>query len=402
MISGAQHRRTAQTITRALFALVIAIALWLLRPGVPALPRSFSAPLTIETIEGVVLWLLWLIGTLLALALFTKTRRPKPRPPLSTLASRNRSTWSPLRAVRPRSERPSLVIVSPERMTAAPALHEGRAVEEQPHSFTVDDSPPQDVSAGVRPRVSVLGPLAITGGKRSRRGLRARALEVIAYLALHPRPVHRDELLEAFWPGEDPRRTRPRLRQAVRDARRLLGEAIAGEGEQYWLARTGVDVDLDELEQLLAEASTVEPERIPILIERALRLFRGEPLAGSDYAWSENELPRLRATFVDLLEQVGRRASKPVRHGQRSTWPSAVSTSTRSTNRSGASRWKPKARSGSAKPLPNATSDFGPFLTSASVSNLHRRHDTSTSACSPRLSAAAAGSAFRRAQRCAR
>jgi DNA-binding SARP family transcriptional activator len=307
MISGAQHRRTAQTITRALFALVIAIALWLLRPGVPALPRSFSAPLTIETIEGVVLWLLWLIGTLLALALFTKTRRPKPRPPLSTLASRNRSTWSPLRAVRPRSERPSLVIVSPERMTAAPALHEGRAVEEQPHSFTVDDSPPQDVSAGVRPRVSVLGPLAITGGKRSRRGLRARALEVIAYLALHPRPVHRDELLEAFWPGEDPRRTRPRLRQAVRDARRLLGEAIAGEGEQYWLARTGVDVDLDELEQLLAEASTVEPERIPILIERALRLFRGEPLAGSDYAWSENELPRLRATFVDLLEQVGRR-----------------------------------------------------------------------------------------------
>jgi two-component SAPR family response regulator len=36
-------------------------------------------------------------------------------------------------------------------------------------------------------------------------------------------------------------------------------------------------------------------------------LFRGDPLAGSDYAWSESGLPRLRATFVDLLEQVARR-----------------------------------------------------------------------------------------------
>jgi two-component SAPR family response regulator len=35
-------------------------------------------------------------------------------------------------------------------------------------------------------------------------------------------------------------------------------------------------------------------------------LFRGEPLAGSDYAWSESEVPRLRATFVDLLEKVAR------------------------------------------------------------------------------------------------
>jgi DNA-binding SARP family transcriptional activator len=171
----------------------------------------------------------------------------------------------------------------------------------------VDDSPPQDATARLeRPRISVLGPLAITGGKRSRRGLRARALELIYYLALHPRPVHRDELLEAFWPGEDPRRTRPRLRQAVRDARRLLGDAVAGANEHYWLERAQVDVDIDELERLLAEASC-EPERAPAMLERALRLFDGEPLAGSDYPWNEYEVPRLRATFVDLVEKVGRR-----------------------------------------------------------------------------------------------
>ena len=156
----------------------------------------------------------------------------------------------------------------------------------------------------------MLGPLTISGGKRSSRGLRARALELIAYLALHRRPVQRDELLEAFWPGEDPRRTRPRLRQAVRDARRLLGNTIAGENEQYSLDRTQVDVDVDEFERLLAAASTAEPEHAQVLRERALHLFRGEPLAGADYAWSESELPRLRATFVDLLEQVARNRLK--------------------------------------------------------------------------------------------
>jgi DNA-binding SARP family transcriptional activator len=314
MISGTQQRRAAQRFTRALLTLVIAFAFWLFRPGVPELPRSFSAPLTIETIESVVLWLLWLISALLALVLFTKMRRSKARPPLSTPArSHDHSKRSRPRAVRSRFEPPSLVIVSPEHATAARAMHDDGAIAEQLPSLEAGEPPTRHATAErVRPRIFLLGSLVITGGKRSRRGLRARALELIAYLALHPRPVHRDELLEAFWPGEDPRRTRPRLRQAVRDARRLLGDAIAGEGERYWLDRAQVDVDLDELERLLAEASRVEFERAPGVLEGALRLFRGEPLAGSDYAWSETELPRLRATFVDLLEQVGRRRLESV------------------------------------------------------------------------------------------
>src|SRR5207247_1763488 len=141
-----------------------------------------------------------------------------------------------------------------------------------------------------RPQGSVLGRLSITGAKRSRRGLRARALELIAYLALHPRPVQRDELLKAFWPGADPRRTPPRLRQAVRDARRLLGTAIGGEHESYWLDRAGADVDVDELEQILADAKTAELEHAPALIKSALALFRGEPLADADYRWSEGDV----------------------------------------------------------------------------------------------------------------
>jgi two-component SAPR family response regulator len=92
----------------------------------------------------------------------------------------------------------------------------------------------------------------------------------------------------------------------VRDPRWLLGTAIAGEHESYWLDRAAADVDVDELERLLLAANAAVPGHAQALIEDALRLFRGEPLAGADYAWSESELRRLRATWVDLLEQAAR------------------------------------------------------------------------------------------------
>jgi DNA-binding SARP family transcriptional activator len=305
MITTDHQRRRSPAFMRALLSLAILTALWLFRPGSPSLPSSFSAPLTIETIEGLTVWLLWLVGTLLGLALLFTSRRARARPVATVARSRNASRWSP-RAGRPRSQPPSLVILSPQR--TAPAFLNGRvAAPEQPSPVERAAPAPDVIAAPSRSRICVLGPLTITGGKRSRRGLRARALELIAYLALHPRPVQRDELLEAFWPGLDPRRTRPRLRQAVRDARRLLGSAIAGEHESYWLDRANADVDLDEVERLLAAANTAEPEEAQQLMEGALGLFRGDPLAGADYAWSESELPRLRATFIDLLEQVGRR-----------------------------------------------------------------------------------------------
>ena len=307
MIATGRQRRLLLVFTRTLFSLAIFLALWLFRPALPSLPRSFSTPLTIETVESLAISLLWLVCGLLALALLLTPRRL--RAPLSiATVPRGRGTpgLSSLRARPPRSQPPSLVILSPERVSAA-VVSGGVAAPERRSPVERLEPEPDASAVPDHPQISVLGPLTITGAKRSRRGLRARALELIAYLALHPRPVHRDELLEAFWPGADPRRTRPRLRQAVRDARRLLGTAIAGEHESYWLDRAAVDVDLDKLERLFAAANTAEPEHADVLMERALRLFRGEPLAGSDYAWSENEVPRLRATFVDLLEQAARR-----------------------------------------------------------------------------------------------
>jgi hypothetical protein len=64
-----------------LVALAGLALLWQLRPPAPALPRSLSAPLTVETIENVGLWLLRSVLGLLALALLLaplRTRADRP------------------------------------------------------------------------------------------------------------------------------------------------------------------------------------------------------------------------------------------------------------------------------------------------------------------------------------
>jgi DNA-binding SARP family transcriptional activator len=112
--------------------------------------------------------------------------------------------------------------------------------------------------------------------------LRAVALELVAYLALHPHGATRDELLEAMWPDQDPLKTRGRLYQATRDARRLLGEnAVQRTREYYFLDRNLVDIDVDCLERAIdaAERAADQTTRLAEL-ERALALFKGQPLAG--------------------------------------------------------------------------------------------------------------------------
>ncbi len=64
-------------------------------------------------------------------------------------------------------------------------------------------------------------------------------------------------------------------------------------------------VDLDELDQLLTIVSDDAANHATTL-ERALALWRGEPLEGTDYLWAEGDMRSLSATLLDLLERVGR------------------------------------------------------------------------------------------------
>ena len=162
MITAIQQRKRLPTFARAALSLAMLAALWLFRPGPPSLPRAFSAPLTIETIEGLTVWLLWLVGALLALALPFTPRRATTRPSDAPVPrSRGTFSWSSRRTHPPRSQPPSLVILSPKRASAA--LANGRvAATEQASSVELAAPTPDVIAVPDRPQISVLGPLTIT------------------------------------------------------------------------------------------------------------------------------------------------------------------------------------------------------------------------------------------------
>jgi DNA-binding SARP family transcriptional activator len=283
--------------------------LWRFRPEWPTLPDSLSSPVTTTVLQQLVLFAAWLLAALVILLLLFQSLggiRSRPRLNLGGLTwhirtpptSRSGRVGRP-GILRPLGAEPSLLVAMPREAPAT--LPEADAVDSTSQRSADAVAQPDEC-----PLVSLLGPLTVYGGKQSRRGLRARALELIAFLALRREGAQRDEILEALWPGEDPNRSRHRLYQAARDARRLLGDGVASERDRYWLDRNRVRVDVDELEELLEQINAGDSGRPARRIESALALFRDEPLAGCDYSWSDGRVRSLRGAYVELIKRAGR------------------------------------------------------------------------------------------------
>lgn len=294
-LSSALLRFLSAAASLAAFA-----ALWRYRPEWPDLPGSLSAPVTTTLLQQLIVIVAWLLAALLVPLLLARNfSRARARwiPDATDVGFAASRGYTRARRIRPSAvlaagTQARLVVVSPEEAGPKPPGKEVAPIT-------------ADTKVADRPLISLLGPLSIHGAKQSRRGLRARALELIAFLALRREGAQRDEILEALWPGEDPRRSRHRLYQAVRDARRLLGEAVASERDRYWLDRSQVCVDIDDFERLVSEADRRTSSDRERLLESAATLIRSEPLAGCDYIWADSEFRRLRARMVELLERVG-------------------------------------------------------------------------------------------------
>lgn len=271
------------------------IVLGLLRPAVPHV-ASLTGPLTTSEVERIVLSLAWLLGlalacTVLVQALRALRQRARSRV-LAGVLPRAPVTVPPRRVRDGASARYVLTVAAP----TAPVVAASEPAEPAPQAEQVGEGDRREVS------IAVLGPLAVDG--LAHKVKRAATYELLAYLAFHAQGASRDELTEAIWPGQDPKRTRPRLWQSVSEAKRALGEAWLHHGERYQLDRAHVRVDLDDLDQLLTAANDDGDD--PAALETALALWRGEPLEGSDFLWAEGERRNLHATLVDLLERVGR------------------------------------------------------------------------------------------------
>jgi DNA-binding SARP family transcriptional activator len=290
-------------ILRALPIAVTAAILWVLRPALPALHGSLVAPVTVEQLEGLLVfvgWLALLVAVLLAARWPGGARRNARHATSLANARRGRptATRAGLTGRRGSAGALALTVVPPSEE------HTETAVEAMP---VASEAPAVASSSRPGVRISLLGSFSIDSPDGERRSVRSSTRQVLAYLALRPRGASRDELTEAIWPGEDPRRTRQRLWQSTSEARKLIGDAFVSRRGHYSLDRTKIAVDAGELEVLPAAANTATtPLAERQALERGLHLLRGEPLAGWDHVWADSDAARLRATQAALLERLGR------------------------------------------------------------------------------------------------
>lgn len=122
--------------------------------------------------------------------------------------------------------------------------------------------------------------------------VKPRARSALHLLALHaPRPLHREAIVEALWPGVEPKVGARNLHVVVSTLRHLLEPGVARgassllvrEGETYRFdLPAGADSDIVSFEAAIADgreaASRAEPERAADAYGRALDLYRGDLL----------------------------------------------------------------------------------------------------------------------------
>ncbi len=291
--------RTAGIIGASI-ALAALTTLGLLRPPLPHI-ASLTASLTSAVIRDGALCLAWLLAVYLAIVLLIHAARIAIQGP----------AWQRdaiLPGVIPNPPPPRLSTPLSERFQPAFPLTLAPEIATPQKPDEAQPSTPATKLTAEQPRrqpelsISLLGPLRIDGARRPPKRVPTR--ELIAYLALHPNGASRDELIEAIWPAQDPKKTRPRLWESASDAKAALGDAWIVEGKRYRIDRGKVNIDLDKLDKLLATAKP-DDDSEPQTLETALALWRGEPLQGSDYAWADGHIHRLQATLIGLLERAG-------------------------------------------------------------------------------------------------
>lgn len=283
----------------AVLAVAGLVFLWQFRPGLPHI-SSAGAPFTSELAEQGLVFVIWLLAIYIAFSVFVHAAHAVIHPPRRTtiLPGVIPSPRPPRpRASTPPTARPKFALTlaaRPDPAQTAPTLPTTAPSEAPAAVATLPVPEPAPALS-----ISLLGPLRIDGTDQPPKRVPTR--ELIAYLALHPHGASRDELIEALWPAQDPKKTRRRLWDLATDARAALGAALIHEGERYRLDRAKVRIDLDQLDQLLASTDADdEPD-----LEAALALWRGEPLEGADYIWADAHIHRLRATLLGLLERAG-------------------------------------------------------------------------------------------------
>ena len=178
---------------------------------------------------------------------------------------------------------------------------------------TPADQPPADPAADARQpwtlMVRVLGPVDVVDAEgRAAEFERAKALELVTWLAQHPHSATRAGARAALWAIDV---SNASFSNVVSEARRALARLASPPDGADWVARTYAErlplhpevvLDADLVRQHLDRARRLpEPEAI-VELQRALDLVRGAPYAGRSYLWPDAEA--LPSTLTLLVTTV--------------------------------------------------------------------------------------------------
>ncbi|MET9303694.1 BTAD domain-containing putative transcriptional regulator [Micromonospora aurantiaca] len=156
-----------------------------------------------------------------------------------------------------------------------------------------------------RVQVSVLGPPSITDAA-SHPPLRAKALEVLVYLAVHDGEATVDAILDDLLPDAPTSKAPGRLYTYVSNLRVVMrhtggpGDYLTHPQNRYTLNPAIVDVDLWRMRAAIRDAErATDPQVRVAALRRAVDTYRGHLADGVDYEWIEPYREAVRQQALD-------------------------------------------------------------------------------------------------------
>ncbi|MFL5915261.1 MAG: BTAD domain-containing putative transcriptional regulator [Gaiellaceae bacterium] len=153
---------------------------------------------------------------------------------------------------------------------------------------------------------AILGPLEARadGEPIPLGGPKQRALLTMLLLEAG-RVVSLDSLVDALWEGSPPPTATASLQNFVAQLRKALGPDVIETRQPGYLVRLEPEqLDVARMRRLVDEARANEPARRAKLLDEALDLWRGEPLAEFRYeTFAQEEIARLEEFHLALLEE---------------------------------------------------------------------------------------------------
>lgn len=186
---------------------------------------------------------------------------------------------------------------------AARAEYSEPVIESTPEPFE-----PVPISSETAVSVSVFGAVRIeVNGNEIKTGLRGKAKELLAFLALRPQGATWDVIATALWPSANGKQANQRFRTTLGNLRTTLrsesdidAKFVDLIGDRYALDATHFDCDVWRFQSALHDATTDESNTMASL-RAAVDSYKGELAEGSYYEWAEAPREDLRRRVLDAL-----------------------------------------------------------------------------------------------------